>query len=131
MNDRMNAHDVLWPCVSALLALSLLAFAGCARFTSSQGVDNLWRGEDVAKFEVGKTLRADVLDALGPPSQIITVGEQTVFYYLREYGRGEAMVLLVYNSGNVSYNYDRAVFFFDPQGLLTEFSYSMETAPED
>ena len=62
------------------------------------------------------------LDWLGPPSQIIAIGEQRVFYYLSQKQSGQAKVLIVWNDAEDQTRYDRAVFFFDPEGVLTEYS---------
>lgn len=103
--------------------------SGCAKLSNQQGVDNLWRSADTPEFVSGTTTQQDVLDALGPPSQILDLGDRLAFYYLREFGRGDAMLFLIYNSRKNTVGYDRAVFFFDPEGLLTDFSYSAEQAP--
>ena len=47
-----------------------------------------------------------------------------VFYYLREEGAGNALVLLVYNQARFKMGYDRAIFFFDQDGVLKEHQYS-------
>ena len=69
------------------------------------------------------------MDALGPPSQIVTLPDGTAFYYLREFGQGNAIMLLLYNQGTARFQYDRAIFFFDGENRLTDYSYSAEQAP--
>ena len=108
---------------------ALLGFAGCARFTTLQGVESQWSGPDAPVFEPGRTTQSEVLAALGPPSQIIALNGGTVLYYLRERGEGSAMVFLVYNEAKLRVTYDRAVFFFNADGVLTDFSTSPEGAP--
>jgi len=112
-----------------LLGLMVLSLSACAKFSSQQGVDNLWRAEDAVQFQVGRTTQSDVLEALGPPSQIISLNDGSVFYYLREYKSGAATVFIVYNEAHMDVLYDRAVFFFDRDGKLTQHSYSTEEAP--
>ena len=104
----------------ALAALPLLC--ACINSESNRGVEARWHGEAAAGFEVGKTTRSEVLRALGPPSQILTVGEGTVFYYLLEQSTTEGLILLVYNRSVEAVDYDRAVYFFDAQDVLTDFA---------
>jgi hypothetical protein len=99
---------------------------GCANFKSVQGVNSPWEEDTRKVWEQGVTTQAEVLDALGPPSQIISINGGTVLYYLRERGAGSAQIFIVYNTGNLEVEYDRAVFFFDSEGVLTDYSYSKE-----
>ena len=62
------------------------------------------------------------MSRLGPPSQVISVGDETALYYLFERTSGTGLLLIVYNRYEVSTDYDRAVFFFDERDRLTEFS---------
>jgi outer membrane protein assembly factor BamE (lipoprotein component of BamABCDE complex) len=105
-----------------LIAASLVMTTGCVRFDSKRGVHVAWQEAVLARFKVGETHRQDVLKALGPPSQIIALERETVLYYLFEKTRGEGMILILYNQVDIDTDYDRAVFFFDSNDLLTEFS---------
>jgi hypothetical protein len=110
--------------------LFLLFFtAGCISKSSTQGVQNLWRAEPAPVFERGKTTEHDVLTALGPPSQVITAGNRTVFYYLLEAKRSRGAILIIYNRTVERITYDRAIFFFDGQGRLSDFATSDEKVP--
>ena len=111
--------------VSALLTL----LSGCATYTDNRGIEVSWDAASVADFEVGTTTRNDVLSRLGPPSQVIDLEDETVLYYLYERTTGNGLVLVVYNRFDMDTQYDRAVFFFDEEDRLTEFS--TRTAPED
>ena len=68
------------------------------------------------------TTRGEVLDLLGPPSQIITLGDETALYYLFERSAGNGLVLIVYNRMEVDTRYDRALLLFDNDDVLTDFS---------
>jgi hypothetical protein len=100
--------------------------AGCVSSNELAGVDNVWRDPSVA-FTDGTSTTDDVLKTLGPPSQVIALGDRTVFYYVREKSAQKAYVTFVYNVINQTVTYDRAVFFFDGKGMLTAHSYSKET----
>ncbi len=115
--------------ILALLIGGSSLLSGCANMHSERGVENRWRGSDAPKFTSGDTKQADVLEALGPPSQVIALGSGTVFYYLLEEGSGKGLILLVYNDVRAQVKYDRAIFFFDEQGVLTDYAYSKQDAP--
>ncbi len=114
-----------------IVGLLLVLLAGCASYSGDNGVENRWRSEQAPEWEVGVTTEQDVVALLGPPSQLINLGEQTVYYYLREHRSGKGLVLLIYNWGYQKLTYDRAVFFFDKKGKLTKHSYSPEALPYD
>jgi outer membrane protein assembly factor BamE (lipoprotein component of BamABCDE complex) len=103
-----------------LLCLGLLS--ACVQFKSKRGVEVAWQRDVVDKLVRGQSTRADVLDALGPPSQVITLQEETVLYYLFEKAEGEGLILILYNRIEVDTRYDRAIFFFDENDLLTDYS---------
>jgi outer membrane protein assembly factor BamE (lipoprotein component of BamABCDE complex) len=111
--------------VSALLAwCTLVLLCGCVNVRSDRGVEALWRGADEEAFQPGETSRSQVMKILGPPSQILTVGTGSAFYYMLETTRAEGLILLIYNDRDEKTTYDRAVFFFDENELLTDYSLS-------
>lgn len=113
-----------------LLGCCLLpAVTGCVSKRSEMGVRNQWRDSSMVPFEKGRTTQSDVMRALGPPSQVIGLQEQTLFYYLREQSRTTSQFYIIYNQTRQQIIYDRAIFFFNKQGVLTDFSYSLESVP--
>ncbi|MDA8752828.1 hypothetical protein N9M39_01575 [Halieaceae bacterium] len=114
----------------AVLLLATCTFlAGCATWNEDAGVDNHWRSDSAPEWSVGETSADEVMASFGPPSQIITVGEQVVYYYLRENISGSGYFFLLYNRKQTRTVYDRAIFFFDAAGYLTRYSYSREGLP--
>ena len=111
-----------------LLSCGVGLFSACVNVSSERGVEKRWGKEDMVNASVqwrqGKTTKSQVLKDLGPPSQVVAVGDETVFYYLREKVRGRGLVLLVYNDVRVQAGYDRAIFFFDKQGRLKDLAVS-------
>jgi len=107
----------------------ILVLVGCSSDKGYSGVDNVWRSTNPPAWKVGITTETDVIDALGPPSQLISLEKETVYYYLREERKSFGVFLLVYNWKNQTLAYDRAIFFFDQQGKLTKQSYSLEALP--
>jgi hypothetical protein len=93
---------------------------GCVSYERGAGLD--WRGDAGLSFAPGHTTESDVLTALGPPSQMISLGERSAFYYLREKTRGRAAVFVFYNRMTEDIRYDTAVFFFDARGVLTHWA---------
>lgn len=112
-----------------VLVLVMIGAAGCVSRQSEMGVDNLWRGDPAPTFEIGLTTQSDVMDLLGPPSQVIALGERTLFYYLREQQKFESFSLIVYAQSKEQIGYDRAIFFFNPDGTLQDFALSQEAIP--
>jgi hypothetical protein len=112
---------------SAIFLVLLLA-SGCSRTDNTTGVENNWR-DSAFKAIVGATNEGDVLEALGPPSQIINLGDQTVFYYIKENFRSDRLLLILYNQTERRTIYDRAVFFFDAGGVLRKVAFSETALP--
>lgn len=113
------------------LSFLLIGLAGCASYSGDNGVENRWRSDDATDWEIGVTTEADVAKELGPPSQLIKLGDETAYYYLREHRSGKGVVLILFNWGYQKLVYDRAVFFFSDEGLLTKYSYSPEALSYD
>jgi outer membrane protein assembly factor BamE (lipoprotein component of BamABCDE complex) len=105
-------------------ALLLATLAGCVNSRSARGVEPLWEQVAADTFVRGRTTRSEVLERLGPPSQILSLAEGTAFYYLFETNRARGLVLIVYNNRGERTSYSRAVFFFDGAGTLVDFAVS-------
>lgn len=115
--------------IIGLASIWVLVLSGCTSEVGYSGVDNVWRSANPPVWEVGKTSETDVIEKLGPPSQLIGLEKETVYYYLRERRKGSGVFLLAYNWKNQNLTYDRAIFFFDKNGKLTKHSYSLEALP--
>ena len=109
-----------------LLIICGVVASGCLYSRSQKGVNNFWRKPHPQTFQKGKTTMSDVFSALGPPSQIISLKNQQVFYYLLEEEITEAFFLGIYNQRLENTVFDRAIFFFDRKGILEEYSLSQE-----
>ena len=104
-----------------------LFFSGCFTVSDQQGVDNLWREESRTQDILeGKTTQNEIIKQFGPPSQIINLDSGSVFYYLLQARRGKGAFLLLYNFKTERVYYDRAIFFFDKDGVLTDYGFSVE-----
>lgn len=109
-----------------IVAVSIFA-SGCFTVSDQQGVENLWREESrVENISEGKTTQNEIIKLFGPPSQIIDLDSGSVFYYLLQEKRGKGAFLLIYNFKSERVNYDRAIFFFNNDGVLTDYGFSVE-----
>lgn len=124
-----SSRLTLRPLAYLLAGLLLLFQAGCMRTVAERGVEPLWRVLPTGAFRPGVSNKADILARLGPPSQVITAGPGEIFYYLHEEARTRGLVLLFYNKSETETRYDRAIFFFDADGLLEEYSISDAMEP--
>lgn len=105
-----------------MVCLSIMLAAGCAQYENKRGVEVNWQGAITDQLVPGQSNRRDVLRLLGPPSQVISLEDGTVLYYLFERSKGNGLILIVYNRMTIDTHYDRAVFFFDQDDTLTEFA---------
>lgn len=103
-------------------AVTLCLLQACAQYENKRGVDVRWQDSVTSQLERGSSTRADVLELLGPPSQVIALNGETALYYLFEHARGDGLILVLYNRTSIETTYDRAIFFFDENDVLTEFS---------
>jgi len=117
---------LVWLCA---LSCCIAMGSGCANRQSQMGVENLWRSDPAPVFEIGHTTQSEVMKALGPPSQVIAFGERTLFYYLREQQKLQSLSVIIYSQSREKILYDRAIFFFDRQGVLQDFALSDEEIP--
>ena len=116
------------PLRARLAAVCLAAFVGCVASRGEVGVANEWRrGPD--RFQDGVSTQDEVLRVLGPPSQLIPLKEQVVYYYVLEHHDGRDLYLILYNQRRDKVFYDRAIFFFDHTGVLSHHAYSIEAIP--
>jgi len=115
--------------VLILLAVLTPVLSGCSNKRSEMGVLNKWRDSPAPTFEKNRSTQSDVMSALGPPSQVIALQDQTLFYYLREQSRTKGFFLIIYNQTRQQITYDRAIFLFNKQAILTDFAYSQEAIP--
>jgi outer membrane protein assembly factor BamE (lipoprotein component of BamABCDE complex) len=110
---------------TVLLLLCLAAFqSGCTRTQTQRGIPPTWNDLSDAQLAVGKTEQREVLALLGPPSQVITHDRGQIFYYLHEEASSRGLILLLYNTSSTLTEYDRAIFFFDENGVLRDYSLS-------
>ena len=105
-----------------IVLFTALTLGGCVQFKARRGIEVAWQDQVVSGLTRGESTRADVLALLGPPSQVIALRDETVLYYLFEKAEGDGVILIVYNSIDIGTRYDRAIFFFDENDVLSDYS---------
>lgn len=115
----------------SLFLLCCLVLSGCAQYENRRGVDVAWQSSALAQLKAGETTRSEVLDLLGPPSQVIALEDGSILYYLFERSDGEGLILILYNRFEIDTRYDRAIFFFDDDDVLTEYSVRSNDGEDD
>lgn len=115
-------------CIAAAFMLAATTlFGACTNYTRERGVENTWRSIDLSQIVPGTTTQMEIVKQLGPPSQIIDLKAGPAFYYLAEQTQGGGVILILFNHMDEKITYDRAVFFFDAQGVLLDYSLSKES----
>ena len=113
-----------------LLSLAFVLLGGCVQFESKRGVEVNWKEAVTDHLVKGRSTRRDVLEVLGPPSQVIGLENESALYYLFEHSDGEGMILIVYNRIQIDTRYDRAIFFFDENDVLSEYATHLHRTDE-
>jgi len=99
------------------LAAALAVLNGC--YVSKKRDDRLWAPELVAKITVGKTTKAEVLQLLGPPKQIIRLLESEAYMYVAPVEKNSGLVLLVLNLSRSDRQYDAVTVIINRQDVVT------------
>ena len=99
------------------LAAALAVLNGC--YVSKKKDDRPWAAETVAKIEVGKTTKADVLRLLGPPKQIIRLLESEAYMYVAPVEKNSGLVLIVLNLSRSDRQYDAVTVIINRQDVVT------------
>jgi len=123
----MIRSQVKFISVTIAILLIFLLLSSCMNYNRQRGVENTWREVELTDFKNGESTQMDIVKILGPPSQIISLKSGPVLYYLSEQVEGGGFVLILFNHLKEKITYDRAVFFFDNDGILLEYSLSKES----
>lgn len=108
--------------LTLITLLVTVPLTACLQYEAKRGVEVKWQTDVTSELAKGKSTRADVMDLLGPPSQVISLDDETALYYLFERTSGQGYILVLYNRFTVDARYDRAVFFFDENDVLQDYS---------
>ena len=110
---------------NAILILSILSVCvSCAMFgksTEYHSFDARW----LDSLTPGTTIAAEVLEVFGAPSRMMKLSNGNAYVYERSVSKGTGIWLVVLSFGNYETQYDRVVFFFDNEDILTHYGLSM------
>jgi len=110
------------PILAIAVLVCIVLLPACVQYENKRGVDVNWQSSVTGQLVMGETTRKEILALLGPPSQLIALEDETVLYYLFEQSDGDGLVLIVYNRMKINTRYDRAVFFFDGNDVLSDYA---------
>ena len=99
------------------LAATVAVLDGC--YVSKKKDDRPWPPEIVARIVVGKTTKAEVLQLLGPPKQIIRLLESEAYMYIAPVEKNSGLVLLVLNLSRSDRQYDAVTVIINRQDIVT------------
>ena len=100
-----------------LAALPAVLLSGC--FFRKAIDDRPWNEESVAKIEVGKSTKADVLRLLGPPKQIVRLLESEAYMYTHTVEKHTGTFLVVVNLYRTDRQYDSVCVVIDRKDVVT------------
>ena len=102
------------------LLLLLCCFAvlpGC--FISRSSVNEPLDGGQLAQLHPGTTTAAEVLEALGAPTEVVQLGRRTAYRFDAETSKRAGLWLLLVGFVNDDTRSDRVWVFFDENDVLT------------
>src|SRR5215510_11616463 len=99
------------------LAAALAVLNGC--YVSKKKDDRPWPPEIVARIVVGKTTKAEVLQLLGPPKQIVRLLESEAYMYVASVEKNSGLVLVVLNLSRSDRQYDAVTVIINRQDVVT------------
>ena len=100
-----------------VLVAALGVLNGC--YVSKKRDDRPLRSEVVAAIQVGKTTKAEVLQLLGPPKQIIRLLESEAYMYVASVEKNSGLVLLVLTMSRSDRQYDAVTVIINRQDVVT------------
>jgi len=100
-----------------LSALALGLLAGC--YFGKTKDDRPWSRELVSKIQPGKTTKAEVLQILGPPKQIIRLLESEAYMYTHTVEKDTGTFIVVLNLTRTDRQYDAITVIINRQDVVT------------
>jgi len=119
------AHDVILQGISpevfmkrsAWAAVAVLSLGGC--YCGKKIDDRPFSPEAVARIEVGKTTKAQVLQLLGPPREIIRLLESEAYMYAHSIEKNTGTFLLLVNLSRGDKQSDAITVIINRQDVVT------------
>jgi hypothetical protein len=102
----------------------MLLCVGCAMFATNKEYHGFDAGR-LATFTAGTTTAGEIVGVFGAPNHIAKLSNGNAYVYERSVSKGTGIWLVLLSFGNYETQYDRVVFFFDNQDILTHYGLSM------
>jgi hypothetical protein len=109
--------------VIIVLSMILLCVS-CAMFGKSKEYHGFDAGL-LATFIPGTTTAGEIVAVFGAPTHLVKLSNGNAYVYERSVSKGTGIWLVLLSFGNYETQYDRAVFFFDNEDILTHYGLSM------
>ncbi|HXX92292.1 MAG TPA: outer membrane protein assembly factor BamE, partial [Planctomycetota bacterium] len=93
------------------------ALGGC--YFSKKIDDRSFNPTAVAQIQVGKTTKAEVLQLLGPPREIIRLLESEAYMYVHSIEKNTGTFLLLVNLNRTDKQYDSVAVIINRQDVVT------------
>jgi outer membrane protein assembly factor BamE (lipoprotein component of BamABCDE complex) len=100
------------------LAALVPALLGGCYFGKSKD-DRPWNRESVDRIQAGKTTKAEVLQILGPPKQIVRLLESEAYMYTHTVSKDTGTFLVILNFSRSDRQYDAITVIINRQDVVT------------
>ena len=100
-----------------LSSAAIVLLGGC--YFGKKVDDRPWSADLVARIEVGKTTKAQVLQILGPPKEIIRLLESEAYMYTHSIEKNTGTFLLLVNLSRTDRQYDSIAVIINRQDVVT------------
>ena len=100
-----------------LVLLLPLSLGGCLWADAIDG--SSWSRQNVSNIEVGKTTRAQVLEWLGPPRQIVRLTEGEALVYTCSIEKSTGFSLIIVSTWRNDKQYDGVTVLVNRDGIVT------------
>jgi outer membrane protein assembly factor BamE (lipoprotein component of BamABCDE complex) len=97
-------------------ALLLLFLSGC--YFGKQKDDRPWSPDQLARLQVGKTTKAEVLQVLGPPRQVVRLLDSEAFMYTHAVEKSTNSFMVVLNLHRSDRQYDAITVLVGRDGIV-------------
>lgn len=109
------------------LIIVLVSTSGCAII----GRDSDFRSFDsksLTSVVPGKTTAGQVAQLFGAPTQVVKLSNGNAYMYTRGMSKGTVVYLILVTFANYDRKYDKIVFFFDKNDVLTHYGSSFNAS---
>jgi hypothetical protein len=97
--------------------VSLGFLGGC--YFGKKVEDHPWSGEAVRKIEPGKTTKAELLQILGAPREVVRLLDSDAYMYVHSIEKSTGVFLLLLNLQRVDKQFDAITVIINRQDIVT------------